>query len=181
MQAYRHIANVVRAGGGVNVRWVFHVAAQDDPSTAWNKLESYYPGGDVISVLGVSAYGAQSPQDRSADIRSLRSQLDSVLPRLKVLAPGKPVMLLEFGSAANPFVAPASWAEAALGDLTAGRWPQLRGFSWWDSGWQNDDTPAHDTELRVEMQPALAAVFRRFLGSAAVHPRLDPSLTGGAP
>lgn len=139
VQAYRHIVNTVRAGGGGNVRWVFHVAAQDDPPARWNTLESYYPGGDVISVLGVSAYGAQSPLDYPQDVLSLRAQLDAVMPRLSALAPAKPALLLEFGSARDAAISPEnwvsseSWAEAALNDLSAGRWPTLRGFSWWDS------------------------------------------------
>ncbi len=180
VRAYRHLVGVVRQAGASNVRWVFHVAAQDDPQTdgpqtdgsqtdgrpGWNRLEAYYPGGDVISVLGVSAYGAQTPQD--TDIRSLRSQLDAVLPRLGALAPGKPVLLLEFGSAAGASVTPEAWAGAALNDLTSGRWPQLRGFSWWNSAWQNDDQAAHDTEMRVERQPLLAAVFRRYLGHTSL-------------
>ena len=173
IQAYRHIVDQVRLGGGSNVRWIFHPAAGDDPDTAWNKLESYYPGGDIISLVGVSAYGAQSPQDQRADILSLRQQLDSVLPRLKALAPDKPIFLLEFGGAKNPFVASEVWAEAALGDLTSGRWPQLRGFSWWDSAWENDNNPAHDSELRVELQPALAAVFRRYLSSPGISTQFD--------
>ena len=170
VRAYRHLINVARQAGASNVRWVFHVAAQDDPQTdgqtGWNRLEAYYPGGDVISVLGVSAYGAQTPQD--TDVRSLRSQLDGVLPRLKTLAPAKPVLLLEFGSAAGASVTPEAWAEAALSDLTSGRWPQLRGFSWWNSAWQNDDVAAHDTEMRLERQPLLASVFRRSLGNSSV-------------
>ena len=173
VKAYRHIARVVREGGGKNVRWVFHVAAQDDPPQAWNTLEAYYPGGDVISVLGVSAYGAQSPQDRADNILSLRQQLDGVMPRLSALAPGKPVMLLEFGSAAGAAVSPQEWAGAALRDLTAGRWPALRGFSWWNSAWENDSSPSHNTEMRLEEQPALAAIFRRFLASPSVSTRLN--------
>ncbi len=173
VQAYRHIAAQVRLGGGSNVRWIFHPAAADDPGTAWNKLENYYPGGDIISLVGVSAYGAQSPEDQRTDILSLRQQLDSVLPRLKALAPDKPVFLLEFGSARNPFVAPEVWAEAALRDLTSGRWPQLRGFSWWNSAWENDNDPAHNSELRVELQPALAAVFRRYLSSPEISSEFD--------
>jgi len=173
VRAYRHLVNVVRDAGATNVRWVFHVAAQDDPDASWNRLEAYYPGSDFISVLGVSAYGAQTPQE--ADIQSLRAQLDALMPRLQALAPTKPALLLEFGSVAGASVKPEAWADAALGDLVGGRWPQLRGFSWWDSAWQNDDVPAHDSELRVERQPELAAVFRRYLSSGKVSSTLDLS------
>lgn len=171
VQAYRHIVNVFRAAGANNVRWVFHVASADDPQTPWNRFERYYPGGDVISVLGVSAYGAQTPNEKP--IATLRAQLDAVLPRLEALAPGKPVLLLEFGSVAGAQPPPERWAEAALADLTAGRWPALRGFAWWNSAWPNGANPAHFSELRVERQPALAAVFRRSLGHPCIRTTLD--------
>ena len=173
VRAYRHLAHVVADAGADNVRWVFHVAAEDDPQQDWNRLEAYYPGGDLISVLGVSAYGAQTPQDDP--IQSLRVQLDRVVPRLNRLAPGKPLLLLEFGSAAGAAVAPEAWAEAALHDLLSGRWPSVRGFSWWNSAWPNDDDPSHDTELRLERQPAVAAVFRKALVSPRVSQTLDLS------
>jgi hypothetical protein len=92
--------------------------------------------------------------------------MDAVAPRLAALAPGKPVLLLEFGvTRGNPRGDQAAWAERALADLVQGRWPQVIGFSWWNETWQNDDDPAHDTSMRLQDSPALAAVFRRWVGS----------------
>ena len=170
VRAYRHLAHVVEAAGAHNVRWIFHMAAEDDPATVWNHLEAYYPGGDIINVLGISAYGTQTPLE--TDIQSLRIQLDSVMPRLALLAPQKPALLLEFGSVAGASEKPEVWADTALKDLISGRWPQLRGFSWWDSGFRQDDG-APLSEMRVERQPALAAIFRRQLSSERVSTVLD--------
>lgn len=176
-RAYRHLINVTRRAGAGNVRWIFHVNAADAPDTSWNRFERYYPGGEFISLLGVSAYGAQTPFTPREEVLSLREQLDPAHARLRWLAPGKPILLLEFGSAADAPVPPEVWADAALRDLTSGRWLGLRGFSWWNSAWDNwnGDRRLAPTEMRVQLQPRLAAVFRKWLRRPEV--RREPGST----
>ncbi len=159
--AYRHIVETIRAGGASNITWVFHVNDGDDPDESWNALEKYYPGDDVVDWLGVSVYSAQTPQDDYWT--NFIEQLDAVMPRLTNLA-DKPVFVLEFGAAKNnPLGDQAQWADEALTALLSGRWPTIRGFSWWNETWQNDDNPAHDTTMRVQDNEALAEVFRKQL------------------
>lgn len=91
--------------------------------------------------------------------------MDTVYPRLAALSATKPIVLLEFGvTKGHPTVDQARWTEQALRDLTSPRWPRLLGFAWWNEAWQNDDTAAHDSNMRVEDSPALASVFRRLVG-----------------
>jgi len=74
-------------------------------------------------------------------------------------------VLAEFGvTDHNPRVDQATWARDALTDIVGGRWPGLAGFSWWNETWQNDDDPAHDTDMRVQDNPELAAVFTELVG-----------------
>jgi hypothetical protein len=57
----------------------------------------------------------------------------------------------EFGHASgNPRQDAAEWTARALEDLLSGRWPHVIGFSWWNERWQNDDTPKHDTTMRLQ-------------------------------
>ncbi|MCD6361898.1 MAG: beta-mannanase [Armatimonadetes bacterium] len=164
--AYRHIITLMRGEGADNITWVFHVDSGDDPDAAWNRFENYYPGDDVIDWVGVSCYGAQTPLDEW-EPESFRRQMNRAYPRLRAMAPGKPVMVLEFGcTAGNPQVDPAEWARAALQDILGGRWPKLAGFSWWNEWWENDENPAHDTTMRVQDIPALARVFAEALAAA---------------
>jgi len=72
----------------------------------------------------------------------------------------------------NPHVDQVEWARNALSDITSLRWPRIIGFSWWNEGWQNDDDPAHDTNMRLQDNPKLAAVFKEFVGYNPVV--LDP-------
>jgi hypothetical protein len=57
----------------------------------------------------------------------------------------------------------ADWARAALQDLFAERWPAIIGFSWWNETWENDDNPAHNSDLMILHDPALTACFREEL------------------
>ncbi len=159
--AYRHVVETIRAEGASNITWVFHVNDSDDPDESWNRLEHYYPGDDVVDWLGVSVYSAQSPQDDYWT--TFTEQLGAVMPRLTALA-DKPVFVLEFGAAKNnPLGDQAAWADEALSALLSNRYPSIKGFSWWNERWQNDDNPANDTTMRVQDNSELADVFRKQL------------------
>ncbi len=161
--AYRHIIQICRDAGAFNLTWVFHVNAGDWPAEAWNAFENYYPGDEWIDWLGVSLYGAQTLQDE--DWVAFRDDMDLVYRRLEVLAPDKPIALLEFGVTDNhPQGDQAAWAQAALTDLTTFRYPSLIGFAWWNEWWQNDDIPSHDTDMRVQDNSELIGVFRSLVG-----------------
>ncbi len=162
--AYRHIIQTMRQEGADNILWVFHANNGDYPQAPWNSFENYYPGDDYIDCLGVSVYGALTPMEE--EWPELRELLDAAYPRLAALAPTKPILLLEFGATRNNSRGDqAEWAKRALSDLVQNRWPRVMGFSWWNEAWQNDDNPAHDTSMRLQDNPALAAVFQAWVGA----------------
>jgi hypothetical protein len=162
-EAYRRIISLAREEGARNIIWVFHANNHDIPDQPWNRLENYYPGDEWIDWIGVSVYGALRPSDR--EVERFREAMDEVYPRLAALSPQKPIVLLEFGvTSGNPRVDQADWAGKALEDITSWRWPGLIGFSWWNERWQNDGDRAHDTNMRVQDNPALREVFRKYVG-----------------
>jgi hypothetical protein len=82
-------------------------------------------------------------------------------PRLTKLAPGKPIILAEFGcDLHNRRVDAARWAKSALDDLFSNRWRAIVGFCWWNEGWQNDDTKKHDSDMIILHDVDLTKVFR---------------------
>ena len=171
--AYRHIIDIVRTRGARNVSWVFHVNNDDQPAKPWNRLERYYPGDRYIDWLATSVYGALTPQDNWNE--PFARGMDRVYPRLRRLA-DKPILVSEFGvTKDNPRVDPVRWASQAFEQLLSERWPRVRGFSWWNETWQNDDVAAHDSNLRIQDIPGLPAVFDAALSSPTVLTR--PSLT----
>jgi hypothetical protein len=161
--AYRHIIDVMRIAGARNILWVFHVNYNDWPNEAWNRFENYYPGDEYIDWLAVSIYGAQQPA--GTQWPEFRELMEPAYRRLEKLSPEKPIIVAEFGvSASSIGGSQALWAQHALEALIAGRWPRVIGFAWWNAAWQNDANPLNDTSMRVQDNPALAAVFKKYIG-----------------
>ena len=158
--AYRHIVDLMRAEGAENLTWVWHVNWDDQPEKKWNALENYFPGENYCDWVALSAYGPLTPQT-SDGLESLRFKIDAVYSRLTNIAPGKPMIVAEFGcDLRNPHIKATHWAKAALDDLFSNSWPAIIGFCWWNEGWQNDDHKKHDTDMIVLHDAGLTQVFR---------------------
>jgi hypothetical protein len=150
----------MRSESANNLQWVWHVNWLDQPEGKWNAFENYFPGADYCDWMAVSAYGPLTPATADGT-ESLRFKLGNAYDRLTKLAPGKPVILAEFGcDIHNPNVNAAHWAKSALDDLFSDRWPAIIGFCWWNEGWQNDNRKKHDTDMIVLHDAALTRVFR---------------------
>jgi hypothetical protein len=168
-RAYRHVIDVIRGQGAANIVWVFHVNHEDDPPRAWNRFEQYYPGDGYIDWLGVSIYSALDP--RQKERTDFAASLRRNMKRFSRMAPDKPVIIAEMGTDVRNRHEPAArWANGALKRILSHRWKRLIGFAWWNETWPNDDTPAHDTDLRLQSSPALRAVFRKHLKNHAIWP-----------
>jgi hypothetical protein len=158
--AYRHIVDLMRAEGADNLTWVWHVNWLDQPERKWNRFENYFPGADYCDWLALSAYGPTTPTTRDGT-ETLRFKLRQAYPRLTSLAPGKPLIMAEFGcDLHNRHVDAVAWTRSALEDLFSGRWPEIVGFCWWNEGWQNDNRKKHDTDMIILHDVGLTRVFR---------------------
>ena len=160
VQAYRHIVDVMRSEGAANLQWVWHINWLDQPERKWNAFENYYPGTDYCDWVAISAYGPTTPTTRDGT-ESFRFKLRNAYPRLTAVAPGKPIIIAEFGcDLHNPRVNVTAWTRSALEDLFSERWPAIIGFCWWNEGWQNDDRKKHDTDMIVLHDRELTRVFQ---------------------
>jgi hypothetical protein len=161
--AYRHIIQICRDTGAENITWVFHPSGESYPDEPWNKFEYYYPGDEWVDWIGVSIYGTHTPMDIYYGI--FRPDMDSVHKRILDLAPEKPIIVAEFGTAKNnPFVDQVQWTREALNAITSNQYKNLIGFAWWNEAWQNDSNPDHDTTMRVQDNPELELLFRELVG-----------------
>jgi len=158
-EAYRHIIRIAREEGAYNIRWVFHVDPWDEPVEDWNKFENYYPGDEWIDWVGASVYGRQLPSDPEAV--SFRYQMDWVYGRMQRLT-DKPFIVCEFGTIND--AQQAAWAKAALSDLSGGRWPKVMGFSWWNTTFKNDPVTGGVSNMQVQDNPQLQAIFQDHIG-----------------
>jgi hypothetical protein len=175
--AYRHIIQTMKNEGANNISWVFHVNNEDDPNVEWNRMASYYPGDQYIDLIGVSLYGALTPKEEvDEEKKSFFNQFNRVYRKLTSISSDKPIALLEFGSAAgNPSLNQDKWANEALQTIIdkPDNWPKLIGFAWWNEAWPNDDDPKNDTNMRVQDNPSLSAVFQKWLQSDHVLGHVD--------
>jgi hypothetical protein len=168
--AYRRIIKICQDAGALNITWVFHADSDSYPDASWNKFEYYYPGDEWIDWIGISIYGAHTPMEPYHSI--FRNSIERVHPRILKLAPDKPIIITEFGSAKNnSFVDQAWWADNALTTITSMKYKNLIGFAWWNEAWQNDGNPAHDTTMRVQDNPELENLFKEMVGN-------NPSVIG---
>ena len=165
--AYRHIVDLMRREGADNLQWIWHVNWLSEPEQKWNAFENYFPGLDYCDWVALSAYGPTTP--RTADgTESLRFKLREAYPRLEKIAPGKPIIIAEFGcDLHNKHRDAAEWARGALEEIFSGRWPAIVGFCWWNEGWQNDDHKKNDSDMIIWHDAELARIFREELARHA--------------
>ena len=135
--AYRHIIDLFRAQSAENITWVFHVNSGSSPIVSWNTMAAYYPGDDYIDWIGESAYGTQVP---GAYWELLTDVLDASYPELSSISDTKPLALLEYGVIADGIRGhKAAWITEGLDSLKAGRYPRIKGISYWHSRFRNKD------------------------------------------
>ncbi len=132
--------------------------------------------GNYCSWVALSAYGPLTPRTKDGT-ESFRFKLRNAYPRLTKLAPGKPIIIAEFGCTLNHRSVDASeWARRALDDLFSNRWPAIIGFCWWNESWENDDTKSHDTDMNILHDARLTNVFRAELAGHATQLQETPVL-----
>jgi hypothetical protein len=175
--AYRHIVDLMRAEGADNLQWIWHVNWLDEPEKKWNGFENYYPGDAYCDWIAISAYGPLTPRAKDGT-EELRFKLKSAYPRVTKLAPGKPIIIAEFGCALNHRSVDATeWAKSALDDLFSGRWPAVIGFCWWNESWENDDTRSHNTDMNILHDRGLTNVYRSELARHSEKLQETPVIT----
>jgi len=175
-RVYRHIVEVMRGRGAANITWALHYNSQNFPGDDPRNVPSvYYPGDDVVDWVGISAYGSERSNDERCP--SFRSLLDAALPQLRATTATKPLFVFEFASTdGNPRCPQTAWVEEALADLFGGRWPDIRGFSWWQQRFVDDPSAGGFTDYLVQDNPAVASAFRNALTGPDAQKVLDRAL-----
>jgi hypothetical protein len=158
--AYRHVRDMIEAGGARNLTWFFHVDDNSLPARPWNSLSAYYPGDRYVDWVGVSVYGPLTTDEPWAPgfARAMRR----VYPRLASLS-GKPIALLEFG--ARQGSRKAGWFRQAFRAITSGRFPRLKAISVWSEAWQDGDGIV--SNLKIDSDRRTLRVYRQFARRSA--------------
>jgi len=173
--AYRHIVELMRPRAP-NITWALHYAGQSFPGgDPRNVPAAYYPGDDVVDWVGISAYGSERSNDTRCN--SFRSLVDDILPQLRAATATKPLFIFEFGNTSTDPDCPAGpWVRDAFADLLGGRWPELRGFCWWQQKFVDGPSKGGTTDYLVQDDPEVQAAFRDALTGPAASKILDRPL-----
>ncbi|HET9376541.1 MAG TPA: glycosyl hydrolase [Chthoniobacterales bacterium] len=166
---FRHVVGVFRAQKANGVRWVFCPNADSEPAMPWNQIAPYYPGNDVVDIVGLDGYNWGTTQTRAAngwdsEWRSFESIFAAPLQELKRIAPEKPAAVFETSSASKGGNK-EEWILAALGSakslgLTALIWFELDK----EIDWRLETNVSTAVRLTIDRESASSAVASGLLG-----------------
>lgn len=142
---FRYVVSLFKKAGAGNVLWAFCPNAESvphtgyDPSAGWNRVPNYYPGDDVVDILGMDGYNWGTTQTVEKNgwqsrWRSFGETFLPVLTELRTLSPGKPVVVFETASATEGGKK-SEWINDMI--ETAGKW-HLSGVVWFQANKEID-------------------------------------------
>lgn len=104
-QAYRHILDIFTQEGisRQQVWWVFAPNGYNDPDKPERAFENYYPGDDVVDIVGFSSYNYGFCPDIPSEYRRWESYpqiFEPYIARMQAMAPSKPIIIAETSSTA---------------------------------------------------------------------------------
>lgn len=143
VRLWRYVVAAFRANGAGNATWVWCPNQLTPPgssaSTAADKCAAYYPGDDVVDWTAYDAYNTGNPWVTFAQMSSgsgaASSWLGDTYGTIARIAPGKPMLLAEFGCVPGPAGGPtrAQWIADALAVIPQ-QYPLIRGVSYYHAG-----------------------------------------------
>jgi mannan endo-1,4-beta-mannosidase len=107
---FRHVVSVFKREGADNVLWAFCPNAESVPNSAgkpaadWNRAGAYYPGDAFVDIVGMDGYNwgttrTVAEHGWQSRWRSFAEIFSPLYEELRRLAPAKPVIIFETGSA----------------------------------------------------------------------------------
>lgn len=152
--AWRHVHDVFGAAGATNVVWVWVVTGSP---RNWPAVPSLYPGDryvDWVSWDPYNASGCRSGQVRPGQWRSFAETVSPFYDWLATsrLGAGKPLMLSEFGTVADPTDPDAARRWYAEIPAALRRFPRIRAIQLWNS-------VKGACDYRIETRPGTLASF----------------------
>lgn len=124
---FRHVVELFRARGAGKVRWVWGANVFPSPAAEWNRWESAWPGDDVVDDVALD--GLDFGDSGKASMPLTFDQLfASPMRRMRKLAPRKPILITEVGTARTD-KGRVKWIRDMLLDLRAGL-SGIRGIVW---------------------------------------------------
>jgi hypothetical protein len=125
--AWRRIVSVFRQEGTQNVSWTWTMTDWAFETTDERAADNWYPGDDVVDVIGADAYNRSDCTTAGQPWESLREKLVPVRAWARA-HPGKPIVLPEWGTTSDPqdVGRKASWIRDARRLLKERAWRRIK-------------------------------------------------------
>ena len=137
--AWRHTVKLFREEGASNVLWMWAPNITDSPVLPENQMELYYPGDDVVDLLGLSGYNWGQVQATTA-WKSFEETFQQPYDRLLAIA-DKPIWIAEIASVEQGGDK-ANWVRNMLASEA---FPKIASFVWFqekkEADWRIDSSP----------------------------------------
>jgi hypothetical protein len=167
---YRYVVTKLRSLGVTNAVFVMNYMGFNKWSTIVDQL---YPGDDVVDWIAYDPYGFSTHTDFGAFLDTPRSPWQGFYTWATNKAPGKPIMLGEWGFDLKQ----AGQAPAVLGGaptIIEARFPMLKALVYW-----NDDNGGF--AVRLDQTSLLGLQYGQAYSRMANDPYFNATSTAGAP
>ena len=161
IKAFRYIVTLFKEHQVDHLLWAFCPNVDSIPQESWNRASNYYPGDDVVDLLGMDGYNwninqALANKKKQSWIKrwsSFEEIFNPLYQELKSIAPHKPIFVFETASPERNKKSDRrkKWINNAI--KTAKRW-DLSGIIWFqvnkEEYWRIDRN--HDNEIISKIQ-----------------------------
>ena len=154
---WRHIHSLFDEVGVDNVLWVWNPHDVSLPEFKWNHPLMYYPGDDVVDIIGITGYntGTYFPGEKWREFHDIYKQIDIDYTEWF----NKPFMITEFGS--NSVGGDkAAWIEGMFTEIP--EYKRIKVAIWW-SGIDLDEAGRPGRVYLLDENDATTEAFRRGL------------------
>ena len=154
---WRYIHKLFDQEGVNNVLWVWNPHDRSFPNFSWNHYLTYYPGDDVVDIVGITGYntGNYFPGETWRDFREIYTPLYREYTSIF----NKPLMITEFGASSFGGDKPA-WIKQMF--LEMKQFERIKVAIWW-SGIDWDSEGRAGRIYRLDENESVLEAFREGL------------------
>lgn len=158
VDVYRYVYQIFEEEGATaNTLWVWNPNEKSFPNFAWNAVDNYYPGDDVVDIVGLTGYNTGDYYEGE----TWRSFDDIYTPIYQAMAPQyqQPLMITEF-SCSDIGGDKAKWVKDMFEALP--NYPRIKAAVWWNSAdYDTDGTVARS--YFIDSNDEAFAIFKEAL------------------
>jgi hypothetical protein len=168
---YREVVGELRGHGVDNVVYVMNYLGFDNWAPV---VDKFYPGDDVVDWIGYDPYGFAAQTDFALLLNFPTDDWDGFYEWATQKAPGKPILLGEFGfDLASQREAPSIIVTAP--EVLAESFPMVKALVYW-----NDRIPG-GLDMRLDQPTRVGGAYGRAYAAMADDPYFNRTSTDHAP